>query len=134
MKKPTFAQLDSFTQGYIEALFFTELPEHRHRPGDIREWFDFSEAWHQLTRRVQNVIRQDCDDFQAQPRVQQLVPESDKREAGRDFWFTRNRHGCGFWDGDWPDHGRELTELSRPYGTQETYWHKGRLYFHGMPR
>ena len=21
--------------------------------------------------------------------------------AGHDFWLTRNRHGAGFWDGDW---------------------------------
>ncbi len=23
--------------------------------------------------------------------------------AGHDFWLTRNGHGAGFWDGDWPE-------------------------------
>lgn len=23
--------------------------------------------------------------------------------AGHDYWLTRNRHGSGFWDGDWPE-------------------------------
>lgn len=30
-----------------------------------------------------------------------------------DFWLTRNGHGAGFWDGDYPeDIGKKLTELS----------------------
>ena len=30
-----------------------------------------------------------------------------------DFWLTRNRHGAGFWDGDYPkDIGQKLTDLS----------------------
>jgi len=37
--------------------------------------------------------------------------------AGHDFWLTRNHHGAGFWDGDWPeDVGERLTEASHPYG------------------
>lgn len=30
-----------------------------------------------------------------------------------DFWLTRNRHGAGFWDGNYPiDIGKKLTDLS----------------------
>lgn len=37
--------------------------------------------------------------------------------AGHDFWLTRNRHGAGFWDGDWEKTaGKKLTDLSHPYG------------------
>lgn len=39
--------------------------------------------------------------------------------AGRDFWLTRNRHGAGFWDGDWPDEiGKRLTAAAHAYGSQ----------------
>ena len=40
-------------------------------------------------------------------------------DAGGDFHLTRNGHGAGFWDGGWPEHGDELTELAKPYGTAE---------------
>jgi len=42
--------------------------------------------------------------------------------AGHDFWLTRNGHGAGFWDGDWPDDaGGRLTEASKKYGEFNLY-------------
>ena len=35
--------------------------------------------------------------------------------AGHDFWFTGCGHGCGFWDGDWPEAGNRLTEACKKY-------------------
>jgi hypothetical protein len=38
--------------------------------------------------------------------------------AGHDFWFTREGHGSGFWDGDWPDEvGERLTAACDEYGS-----------------
>jgi hypothetical protein len=37
------------------------------------------------------------------------VVSDDASQAGHDFWLTRNGHGAGFWDGDWPEGERELT-------------------------
>ncbi len=38
-------------------------------------------------------------------------------EAGNDFWLTRNRHGAGFWDGDWPEPAAlRLTSAARAFG------------------
>jgi hypothetical protein len=38
-------------------------------------------------------------------------------DAAHDFWLTRNRHGAGFWDGDWADAaGKRLTESAKAYG------------------
>jgi hypothetical protein len=36
-------------------------------------------------------------------------------KAGHDFWMTSQAHGCGFWDGDWPVYGEQLTQLSKCY-------------------
>lgn len=34
-----------------------------------------------------------------------------------DFWLTRNGHGAGFWDGDWPvPAATRLTEASEKAG------------------
>jgi hypothetical protein len=37
--------------------------------------------------------------------------------AGHDLWLTRNRHGAGFWDGDWPtEYADELTAAAHDFG------------------
>jgi hypothetical protein len=42
--------------------------------------------------------------------------------AGHDFWLTRNGHGAGFWDGDWPDEvGVRLDKASKKYGQVDLY-------------
>ena len=37
--------------------------------------------------------------------------------AGHDFWLTRNGHGAGFWDGDYPESEETiLTDAARTFG------------------
>lgn len=52
-------------------------------------------------------------------------------QAGHDFWLTRNGHGAGFWDGDWPKAaGKRLTEASHAYGEVNPYvGDDGKIYF-----
>lgn len=60
---------------------------------------------------------EDCARFQAEAGDRIGDSVFDREHAGRDFWYTRNGHGCGFWDGDWPNPiGEELAELTRKYG------------------
>jgi hypothetical protein len=41
-------------------------------------------------------------------------------DAGHDFWLTRNSHGAGFWDGDWPQpQAKHLTDWSKTFGEQD---------------
>lgn len=40
---------------------------------------------------------------------------SDSSNLGHNFWLTRNGHGAGFWDGDYPEHGDELTRLCEEF-------------------
>lgn len=42
--------------------------------------------------------------------------------VGHDFWLTRNHHGAGFWDGDYPDEiGKKLTEISDSFEELSPY-------------
>jgi hypothetical protein len=42
--------------------------------------------------------------------------------AGHDLWLTRNGHGAGFWDGDWPKpYADVLTMNARNLGEVEIY-------------
>lgn len=52
-------------------------------------------------------------------------PDFDEYErAAHDFWLTRNGHGCGFWDGDWPEPmAEQLTTISKEMG--ECYLYAG---------
>jgi len=44
--------------------------------------------------------------------------------AGHDFFLTRNGHGAGFWDGDWPKaEGETLTSAAEAFGP--TYFYVG---------
>jgi len=42
--------------------------------------------------------------------------------AGHDFWLTRNHHGAGFWDGDWPEpQATRLTKAAHSFGECNLY-------------
>jgi hypothetical protein len=46
----------------------------------------------------------------------------DLSRAGHNFWLTRNNHGAGFWDGDWPeDVGADLTEACLLWGEVDLF-------------
>ncbi|MEA3454152.1 MAG: hypothetical protein U9R12_04395 [Candidatus Caldatribacteriota bacterium] len=67
-----------------------------------------------------------------------LVEEPDRDTTvgafATDFWFTRNGHGAGFWDGDYKN-GDQLTEACEKYGAQDLYvGDDGKIYALKMPR
>ena len=71
-------------------------------------------------------MRRDCADFLSQNRS--LLGER-YSQAGHDFWLTRNHHGSGFWDGDWPEHGDTLTDRAQEFGECDLYpGDDGRIY------
>ena len=118
--------LDTFTQGYIEALFFTSEGPEEGKLGDA--------AFADLTPETLGVIIADCAKFQVDviKPIGQAIGfaslESDDGEdytpvrAGRDFWLTRNGHGVGFWDRGLPGGlGETLSDLARGYGNVDAY-------------
>jgi hypothetical protein len=124
-----FATLDAFTQGYVEALFFTETGS-----SDDGELKDASFA--DLAPETLDDIKHDCAAFLAATETfRDRLALSPRRvwndtEAGRDFWYTRNHHGTGFWDRDWPKpYADYLATKAQNFG--ETYIYAGddgRLY------
>jgi len=108
--------LDKFTQAYIEALYFTDTGIDYEIPQDAK-----------LSPEAMEQIKADCTKFQ------ELAGElilngctrnneyTDWEMAGHDFWLTRNLHGAGFWDGDWPEVGDKLTAISEQFGELWAY-------------
>ncbi len=106
-------ELDEFTRAYVECAFWTMDEDNDNTQEDI--------APHALGQ----IIR-DCAIFQ-----HAYADEigDNPEQAGHDFWLTRNGHGAGFWDGDWPEHGDHLTEACKLFGECDLYFgDDGKLY------
>ena len=76
---------------------------------------------------MQTAVKQaeeDCDAFMksAEERVGDALKEFDEGILMHDFWLTRNHHGAGFWDGDYPEIvGKVLTEISHAFEPVDLY-------------
>lgn len=103
--------LDLFTQGYITCALWTwddDAPS-----GDYEACGRASELFRLIYPDDLRQAIEDCEKFQADNAE---IIASNLSRAGNDFWLTRNRHGAGFWDGDWKEHGDKLTEASHAFG------------------
>lgn len=62
----------------------------------------------------------DLDEFVK--RAGELLDGLDLETVAHDFWLTRNRHGAGFWDGDYSESiGDALTDLAHNFKEQWLY-------------
>ena len=116
-----FDKLDAFTQGYVEAMFFTNASDPD--DGDLA-----NATFAELAPEALAKIVSDCAAFQDQCRADideatdnGRINDYDEASAGRDFWFTRNGHGAGFWDRDLGDVGDVLSEAARKWGQVDLY-------------
>ena len=120
----TFRALDSFTQGYIEAAFWTESGE----PDSPC----YEKALSDLAPITLASMIEDCVNFQelAQADLEKAydyTPSNyDAAHAGHDFWLTRNGHGAGFWDRGFGDLrtetvGGRLSRDAKSFGGCDLY-------------
>jgi len=109
-----YDDIDAFTRGYIEALFFI---------GEDLEEKGFSDLAPETLQR----IIEDCREFQKVNAATLPLAYSqayEPEDAGHDFWFTRNGHGVGFWDRDElavGDLGRILTDACDAFREMSAY-------------
>lgn len=75
----------------------------------------------ELSTSAKFAMARDCVNFMREN--YQLIDDclADYSQAGHDFWLTRCGHGAGFWDGQWPVNGNELTAASKIYGNVDLY-------------
>jgi len=83
-----------FKEAYVEALLWSELDDTK----DVYTTFEGCE--HELDDNALAAIDQTCGEFWS---LLDRLCFTDHARAGHDFCLTRNRHGAGFWDGDWPE-------------------------------
>jgi hypothetical protein len=114
--------MDTFTRAYITAALFTETDDDD-QPLDKNYTID------DLTIAARNLMASDCAGF-LEAHAEEIGSELER--AGHDFWLTRNGHGAGFWDGDWPaPTGQDLSIAAKKYGTAGLYvGDDGALYYY----
>ena len=105
--------IDTVARAYIEAAAFTDLSPDSDIPSDA----DFAPE-------AVTAARNTCAAFLSnnEALALQYVDAGKTWDAfGHDLWFTRNRHGVGFWDRGLGDIGQALTKAAHKIGETWTY-------------
>lgn len=129
-------KLDAFTQQYVETALWsstdnlcsceaaTEDPDAKHSASCGHntggEPLDANYSVDDIDPATLARMVADCAAFQADNAAD--LDARDPSQGGHDFWLTRNGHGCGFWDGDWPEpQAKRLTDAAHAYGSYDLY-------------
>ena len=107
--------LDTFTNAYIATALWSSNDESTPQGG---EFMDLNYSVDDIAPETLEKIKADCAKFQSE---NWDMIEHDLDQAGHDFWLTRNGHGAGFFDGDWPKNGDKLTEICKTYNEVNLY-------------
>lgn len=126
MSKIDWFKLDEFTRGYIECALWSSHIEDAE--DSTVEYMDEKYTYQDIADETCQQMLDDCAAFQFEMR-ERLAQEyaNDERGSsnegctGHDFWLTRNGHGAGFWDGDWPTWGDVLSEACKKFGQFDLY-------------
>lgn len=112
-------RLDAFTRAYIECALWSTNDDSTPQGGEPldRNYSADDIAPETLARMVA-----DCAKFQSgDAKIAACIGNRCER-AGHDFWLTRNGHGAGFWDGDWPEPDSDyLTTAAHSFGEFDLY-------------
>ena len=114
--RATPADCDDFVRAYVEAALWSTNDETTPQGG---EPLDKNYGIENIDPRTLWGMIRDCNVFRAQNAgyIDALRPEHSDEEIGADFWFNRNGHGRGFWDGDYPEpYATQLDEASKRFG------------------
>jgi hypothetical protein len=115
---------DHFLIAYIDAALWSSTDNSTLQGGDP---LDANYTMADLAPETLETMRADCARF-ARENAADIAEGTAGRDftvderAGHDFWLTRNRHGAGFWDGDWPEAvGARLTAAAHAFGEVNLY-------------
>lgn len=107
--------INSFMKQYIETMLWSSTDSHD-IPLDDKYGID------DISQEAMARIEKDCKDFI--DAISEILIDYSyiDSQLAHDFWLTRNRHGAGFWDGDYPKElGELLTNVSHGFGEINPY-------------
>jgi hypothetical protein len=136
-----FADLTPIFQGYVEAMLFTETASGGYmsvwaeqgvqedlEEGMLDGHIPSDSGWGDIHPETAERMQLDCFNFEVEARdllTQAYARGYERAQAGRDFWFTRNGHGVGFWDRKELEAnglGRALSDIAGGYGQVDAHF------------
>lgn len=123
--------LDEFTRSFFQAALWSTVANATNNDNDDRSFAALGYDIDDFDPHVRNALAEECESFQeefgdaidADVQRSPAMPWPSNRElAGYGLWMTRNGHGVGFWDGDWPEPLSEiLTDSAQRLGEVQLY-------------
>lgn len=123
-------KLDAFTRAYIQTALWATNDESEESGGVP---LDQNYGPEDIALETLARIVEDCARFQRQQhdvlanaiqtgKVKCGPDFNEVEHAGHDFFLTRDHHGAGFWDGDWPEpYATTLTNAAHAFGSFDLY-------------
>lgn len=103
-----------FLDSYIETALWSSTDDTG-IPLDSEKYSDC-----EIAPETREIMRLDCEKFLE--KIDVCAIEQTLEQIAHDFWLTRNRHGAGFWDGDYPkEQGKQLTDIAHGFGECNLY-------------
>lgn len=117
--------LDAFATAYILCALWTF--DENAPSGPFETSGRFQELFPKIDGESLSKMIADCAAFQKLADLEGYPIKN----AGHDFWLTRNGHGCGFWENDFgtEDQCARLTALSKTFRECDLYYgDDGKIY------
>lgn len=109
--------MNEFLKQYIETALWSSTDESTDDGGMP---LDDSYSVNDLAPETLATMTADCAKFEGDNALVML--EFDHTDCAHDFWLTRNGHGAGFWDGDYPEvQANMLTNAAEAFGEFHLY-------------
>ena len=116
-------EFDKFFHAYIECALWASSDMNSEEDTSL---LNLKYSIDEFDKKSLRILEKDCESFFKDNF--ELISE-DLERAGHDFFLTSNRHGAGFWDGDWPKEvGEKLTKESHNYGENYFWVENGKVY------
>lgn len=110
---------DEFVVAYVACALWSSMDESDPETGG--DPLDYNYAICDLSESARVSMLKDCVKFLDDDEIVACV-EDQHSQAGHDFWLTRNGHGAGFWDGDWPEPcASRLDSCAKAFGECDLY-------------
>ena len=124
LKKGKSRAPKDMVDAYIKAaLWSSDATDNEGSSRGSYERLNFDKS--NLSPAAKKRMEDDCSAFYAaviDGLANELSSEFSYEQMGHDFWLTRNRHGAGFWDGDWPKSvEKSLTDTAHAFGEQHLW-------------
>ena len=114
-------KINSFLEQYLATALWSSIDEND-------DPFDWNYSIYDFSEEALKQADKECDLFIE--KAGDLLDGFDDTDIAHDFWLTRNGHGAGFWDGDYPDDiGDKLTKIADEFRELHIYVDDGKLYF-----